>query len=173
MKDQLIPLTRGHLFALGAMSVALACMSFFLGLTVGERSQPTTETAAGVTPLVAAEVQEGTLESLLSRVSQQQALEVSFPAELAGPGPASESGVPTGGWSIQVAEYPDVPSADRLVESLRAAELQAYRVAALVDGRTIQRVRVSGYASRERALTEMESVASRAGATDPRVVAAP
>jgi len=173
MKDQLIPLTRGHLFALGAMSVALACLSFFLGITVAERGRPAAEPVNGVVPLVAAEVREGTLEMLLARVSEQQGADVSFPSELVGAGAASESGVPTGGWSIQVAEYPDVESADRLVVELRAAEMQAYRVAALVDGHAVQRVRVSGYASREGALSEMESVASRTGATAPRVVAAP
>jgi hypothetical protein len=173
MKDALIPLTRGHLLALGAMSVALACLSFFLGLTVANRGRAPEAEAGGVPPLVAAEVREGTLEALLARVSQQQGAELSFPGELAGPGAMSESGIPTGGWSIQVAEYPDRPSADRLVEELRAAELQAYRVSALVDGHPVQRVRVSGYATRERALTAMESVASRAGSSTPRVVAAP
>ncbi len=173
MKDQLIPLTRGHLFALGAMSVALACLSFFLGFTVAEKARAHSGEVAGMAPLVAAEVRGGTLEALLARVSQQQEAQVSFPGELAGQAAASESGVPTGGWSIQVAEYPDVPSADRLVAELRAAEMQAYRVAALVDGRAVQRVRVSGYNSREGALGEMESVASRAGSSTPRVVAAP
>jgi hypothetical protein len=173
MKDQLIPLTRGHLFALGAMSVALACLSFFLGLTVAERTHRGMPEVDGVRPLVADDVREGTLETLLARVSQQQGIDVAFPGELAVGGSLSENGVPTGGWSIQVAEYPDTSSADRLVVELRAAELKAYRVAALVDGRSVQRVRVSGYVSREGALVAMESVASRAGAADPRVVAAP
>ena len=173
MKDHLIPLTRGHLFALGAMSVALACLSFFLGLTVAERSRAVAPAEGGVPPLVAEEVHAGTLETLLARVSQQQGAQVSFPGELAGHGSLSEDGVPTGGWSIQVAEYADVVSAERLVGELRAAELKAYRAAALVDGRSVQRVRVSGYASREGALSAMESVASRAGASAPRVVAAP
>jgi len=173
MKDHLVPLTRGHLFALGAMSVALACLSFFLGFTVAERAQKGPATTEGALPLVAAEVRAGTLETLLARVSQQQGADLAFPGVLAASGTASEGGVPTGGWAVQVAEYPDLASADRLVGELRAAELQAYRVAALVDGRAVQRVRVSGYTSRELALGAMESVASRSGSSEPRVVPAP
>lgn len=173
MKDQLIQLSRGHLFALGAMSVALAVLTFFLGYTVAERRRPANELPPELEPLTAEEVRAGTLESLLARVSDQQRADLAFPGELEQAGNVSEGGVPTGGWAIQVAEYPDADSAERLVAELRAAELPAYRAAALVDGHKVQRVRVSGYGTRDAALRELESVATRSGAAAPAVVPAP
>lgn len=173
MKDQPIQLSRGHLFALGAMSVALAVLTFFLGFTVAERRRPTTDLPPELTPLTAEEVRAGTLESLLARVADEQRADLAFPGELERAGNVSEGGIPTGGWAIQVAEYPDTESAERLVAELRAAELPAYRAAALVDGRKVQRVRVSGFGTRDAALRELESVASRTGASAPVVVPAP
>jgi len=176
MKDNQIQLSRGHLFALGAMSVALAALSFFLGFTVAERVRATPETtvAPGMAPLVAEDVQHGTLETLLARVAKQDPEDLSFTGELASASlNVSADGVPTGGWSIQLAEHPDPAAADAQVEQLRAAGVSAYRVAGLVDGRRVQRVRVSGYSSRESAMADLESTATRLGATAPSVVPAP
>lgn len=174
MKDSTIQLSRGHLFALGSMSVALAALAFFLGFTVSERVRPADETAPGVPPLVAEEVRAGSLEALLARVADQQAADLVFPAELESTDrTVSANGVPTGGWAIQVAEYPDRESADRLVEQLRATSLTAYRVAAIVGGSRVQRVRVSGFNTREAAMAEVNSVGARAGSTGAMVVAAP
>ncbi len=173
MKDQTIQLSRGHLYALGAMSVALALLTFFLGFAVSQRMGREVGPAPDRMPLTADEVRAGTLESLLARVASEQRADLAFPGELEAASNVSEGGIPTSGWAIQVAEYPDLESAERLVAELRAAEVPAYRAAALVDGRRVQRVRVSGYGSREAALGQMESVASRSGATAPSVVPAP
>lgn len=173
MKDQPIQLARGHLFALAATSLALSVLTFFLGITVAERTRPTGAATSGSQPLLADEVRLGSLESLLARVSGEHRGGLAFPHGLDGAGSVSEAGVPTSGWAIQVGEYPDAPSADRLVAELRAANVAAYRAAALVDGRRVQRVRVSGFSSREAALGQMEAVASRAGSALPSVVPAP
>ncbi len=173
MKDQPIQLARGHLFALAATSLALSVLTFFLGITVAERTRPSAPVPSGLQPLLADEVRLGSLESLLARVSDEKRSALAFPQGLDGAGSVSEAGVPTGGWAVQVAEYADAPSADRLVAELRAADVAAYRAAALVDGRRVQRVRVSGFASREAALGQMEAVASRAGSSLPTVVPAP
>jgi cell division septation protein DedD len=53
-------------------------------------------------------------------------------------------GVPAGGWAIQVASRDTEADAQALVETLRAAGLAAYRVVALVDGKSAWRVRVRG-----------------------------
>lgn len=174
MKDNAIPLTRGHLYALGAMSMALGFLAFFVGLAVGQRAPETPPAEARILPLVAAEVESGSLEALLARVSEVQGAALSFPSELGATGPsASIDGVPTGGWSVQVGQYPQVDGAERLVAQLREAGLPAYRVAAIVDGKRLHRVRVSGYSSRESAAIDMAAVASRAGASTPSVVPAP
>jgi hypothetical protein len=176
MKDNQIQLSRGHLFALGAMSVALAALSFFLGFTVAERVRavPGGSAPAGVAPLVSAEVREGTLETLLARVATQEPQDLAFPGELGSASlNVSEDGVPTGGWAIQLAEHPDAAGADAQVAQLRAAGVQAYRVAGRVDGKRVERVRVAGYGSREAALAEMESVGTRLGSAAPSVVPAP
>ena len=175
MKDPLIQLTRGHLFALGTMSVALAALSFFLGFTVNERMRAVdAEAPVGAPPLVADEVRSGSLETLLARVSAQAPEDLAFTSELVGNGPnLSSDGVPNGGWAIQLSEGTDLPGADAKVAELRAAGVAAYRVAALVDGHKVQRVRVGGYPSRESALGELESVGARLGALAPSVVPAP
>ncbi len=174
MKDNAVPLTRGHLYALGAMSMALGFLAFFVGLAFGQRAPAPTEAEARVLPLLSEEVQTGSLEALLSRVSEGQGAGLTFPSELSSSTPsASIDGVPTGGWSVQVGQYPEVDGAERLVAQLREAGLPAYRVAALVDGRRQHRVRVSGYSSRESATIDMAAVASRAGASAPSVVPAP
>lgn len=174
MKDSTIQLSRGHLFALGSMSVALAALAFFLGFTVAERVRPAGEAQTGVPPLVAEEVRAGSLEALLARVADRQAADLAFPAELESTDrTVSANGVPTGGWAIQVAEYPDRESADRLVEELRATSLTAYRVAAIVGGHRVQRVRVSGFPSREAAMAQVETIGARSGSAAAVVVPAP
>jgi cell division septation protein DedD len=177
MKDRAIPLTRGQLLALGAMSLALAALSFFVGLAVGQGA-PASELAAAnkpsVPPLVAEAVQTGSLESLLVRVSGVQATEVDFPGALAAAIPhASADGVPLAGWAVQVAEYPDAVGAERLVAQLRELKLPAYAVSALVDGTPQHRVRVGGFSTRESATAAVAAVATSAGSSQPLVVPAP
>ena len=174
MKDETIRLTRGHLFALGSMSVALAVLAFFLGFSVAVRGRPTGGNPSTVAPLVADEVNRGSLEALLARVADLHSGGLAFPSELeSGDTNVSANGVPAGGWAIQVAEYPDRESADSLVVELRATSLTAYRVAAIVNGHRVQRVRVSGFSTREAAMSELESVGSRSGSVTASVVPAP
>jgi len=91
----------------------------------------------------------------------------------AGAVPAPSADIPTSGWAIQVGEVNAEADADRYVETLRAAELSAYKVVALVDGAWIWRVRVGGYSSKETAAANLAGVASKAGAAEATVIRAP
>ena len=81
--------------------------------------------------------------------------------------------MPRGGWAIQVAQHADEHDADRYVATLKAAELPAYKVVALVDGKTVWRVRIGGYASKDGATAALAGVASKAGASGATVTPAP
>lgn len=214
-------LTRGHLFALGALSLALAVLSFFVGLQLGRTDAPIA-TAPAVDPLVREEVRGGDLEVLLARVeaASRPHAELTFPEKLeesdlipppvdpsapvdpavaavvappvdpfpddatprvgeamvAGvvraPAPVEQQ-IPAGKWAVQVASRPDEADASVLVDTLRAAGLQAYRVPALVDGQALWRVRVGGYNSKEGATAALGEVSARAGTTDAVVTQAP
>lgn len=76
-------LTRGHLFALGALSLALAVLSFFVGLQLGRTDAPVAP-APAVEPLVREEVRGGDLEVLLARVeaASRPHAELTFPEKL-------------------------------------------------------------------------------------------
>ncbi len=173
MKERQLSLTRGHLFALGVLSLALAALTFFIGVEVGRQQAPDAPSPvqAGLVP---DEVRSGDLEVLLAKVDEHRDASLGFPRDLVSPalGPSSD-GVPTSGFAIQVSEGDDIARAQRLVETLRAAKLPAYRVAAIVDGQALQRVRIGGYSSEESANAARSEVASRAGSGDASVVAAP
>lgn len=78
-----LPITRAHLLALGAMSLTMAVLSFFIGLTLGQHAAPPTEGPV-VKALLDEEARTGNLEALLMRVEAAQAQErLVFPEELA------------------------------------------------------------------------------------------
>ncbi len=214
-----LPLTRNHLYALGALSLALAVLAFFVGFQTG-RGKVVAPPPPPVAQFVPREVVDGDLEVLLAGVEQANVGEVplGFPAELprqeepapappvdgaalaepvapappppnpfpaeARPGsvalaadpdavkpPAGD--IPTSGWSIQVAQHAVEADADRYVATLQAAGLPAYQAVALVDGASVWRVRVGGYASKEAAAAALAGVSSKAGATGATVTRAP
>lgn len=171
--DRPLPITRGHLFAFAALALALAALTFFLGLTVGRR-QAAAPPPAAVSALVPEEVRSGDLEVLLSKVEEARPGEgLAFPEELprstALVVPSASDGVPTSGFAIEVFVRPDETDAQRLVDTLRAAGLAAYRVAAMVDGKAEHRVKVGGYASEEAAKAALAEVQARAGAPEASV----
>jgi cell division septation protein DedD len=86
---------------------------------------------------------------------------------------APDANVPSGGWAIEVATFSAEAEAAAHAESLRAQDLAAYRVVALVDGATAWRVRVGGYASKDAASAALASVGTTARADAPRVTKAP
>jgi cell division septation protein DedD len=86
---------------------------------------------------------------------------------------APDPNVPNSGWAIEVASFGTEPEAAGHAESLRAQGLVAYRVVALVDGATVWRVRVGGYASKDAASAALTSVGATARAEAPRVTKAP
>jgi cell division septation protein DedD len=59
--------------------------------------------------------------------------------------PAATAG---GDYAVSWGSFATVASADASVASLRASQLPAYREAATVDGKSVQRVRIGPYASR-------------------------
>lgn len=86
---------------------------------------------------------------------------------------APDAGVPSGGWAVDVASFPSEAEAATHVEGLRAAELAAYRVVALVDGVAVWRVRIGGYPSKDAASAALSSVAAQARSSTARVTKAP
>lgn len=173
MQPAQLDLTRGHLFALGALSVAMATLAFFVGVQLG-RSQAPEAPPRPTDGLVPDEVRAGDLEAPLARVEERQSAALAFPTALPeAMVPSASDGVPSGGWAIEVAQSHREEDAQRLVDTLRAAELPAYRVASLVDGKLSHRIRVGGYASAGTARNAAVEVASRAGAVEGRVVPAP
>lgn len=78
-----LPITRAHLFALGAMSLTMAVLSFFIGLKLGQHDAPPSEGPV-VKALLDEEARTGNLEALLMKVEAAQAQErLVFPEELA------------------------------------------------------------------------------------------
>lgn len=77
-RDQMT-ITKGHLFALGALSVFMATLAFFVGLKLG-RGTPPVEVKPQVVALLDEEARSGNLEALLMRVEATQA-----PAQLVFP----------------------------------------------------------------------------------------
>lgn len=166
-------LTRAHLNAFAALSLALGVLCFFLGVQVGRRQAP----PAAVAPapqVVDRNVRDGDLEGLLARVDQKEATQLGFPADLRQPtAPSASDGVPTSGFALQVGDFDTAERAEKQLETLRSAGLSAYRVAAVVDGRTLHRVRVGGYPSQEAASAAAAGVATRSGVERVSVVPAP
>ncbi len=209
-----LPLTRNHLYAMGALSLALALLAFFVGFSLG-RGKAAAPPPAPASTFVPEEVRTGDLEVLLAKVEQANAGDAAlgFPAELprtepppppvdptappveptpppnpfpaeSRPGtaalggppvatPTVDEGVPTSGWAVEVAEHTSEADASRYVETLRAAGLEAYRVVALVGGKTVWRVRIGGYSSKDAATAAVPAVASKAGASSATVTPAP
>ena len=62
--------------------------------------------------------------------------------------PAATAG---GDYAVSWGSFSTVATADASVASLRASQLPAYREAATVDGKTVQRVRIGPYATRAEA----------------------
>lgn len=81
--------------------------------------------------------------------------------------------VPHSGWAIEVSQADNLEKADQRVLDLLKIGLPAYRVASLVDGKTLQRVRIGGYDSKEAAEGALVQVRARAGVGSATVTEAP
>lgn len=172
MSSATFTLTRGHLLALGALSATLAVLTFLLGIEVGRKraDAPVASEPAGLVP---EEVANGQMEELISKVEAGRGQPLDFPSAIVAPPAAGADGVPTSGWAIQVGEFPDEAGAQALVEKLRAASLPAYKIAAVVEGHPLHRVRVSGFGSKDSATAESARVAKAAEVSEGVVVPAP
>lgn len=195
-------ITRGHLGALGVSTLAIAVLSFLVGLELG-RSGLVLENAPGqaATAAFLPEVADDqALELLLREVEQARRAEdkdptVTFNTELARPVPtitaseahpssvvtgvepggqlldppptsASDSTLPTSGWSVQIASYEDLAEADLHVGRLKELGHPAYRIEALVSGATWYRVRIGGNETRAKAEDARLSLMDQLGSAD-------
>ena len=90
------------------------------------------------------------------------------------PGDAPAAGrVPASGWAVQVGSYSSATEADARIADLAARGVNAYRVAALVEGSTWHRVRVGGFGTREAADADRARIAVESGSDEAIVVKAP
>jgi cell division septation protein DedD len=89
------------------------------------------------------------------------------------PRPASPPAAPGEGWAIQVATHITLSEAQAAAEALRAEGQTAYVVAAVVDGRSLYRVRVGGYTSPEDAEQALAALQTRVAQGELRVAVAP
>lgn len=218
-----LAVTKGHLYALGALSFAMSALTFFIGLQMG-RGGASPAQAPVVSALLDEEARTGKLETLLMRVEATHSeAKLIFPTELpksappmaplvepdpAGalvdaaaaaepvvpppsilppapapegsanlastrPGPSASDALPDGGWAVQVATRENVDEAERLVQTLRATGLAAYRLEALVEGKPEHRIRVSGYSSQDAATAALSDVRTLAGVNSATVTKAP
>jgi hypothetical protein len=83
------------------------------------------------------------------------------PQDTAPAAPSGESG--TGQWSINIASYTSQGIADRKLAKFRQQGVDAVQTSATVNGRTIYRVRVTGFANRREAEAEAAVIRSRLG----------
>ena len=98
---------------------------------------------------------------------------VSVTPPVAAPPKAPNSTPPADGWAVQIASFPTVREADARISELADAGHSVYRVAALVDGQTWYRVRIGGFASRDRAESARHDLARRLEAPDLLLAEAP
>lgn len=79
-------LTRPQVGALGATAIAVAALTFFVGLMLGRKTAPEAVAAAAPSGLISQEVQEDALPELLARVERSAARDdmrqLTFPEEL-------------------------------------------------------------------------------------------
>ncbi len=90
------------------------------------------------------------------------------------PPPAPSSApMPKGGWAVQIATYDSRTEADTRGDELAQGGHKAYRVAALIRGRTWYRVRVGGFTTKEAAETARVELATELGNRDLMLAEAP
>ena len=216
-----LPLTRNHLYALGALALSSAVLAFFVGFSLGRAGGTVGAEPVVMTRLVTEEARTGDLEVLLARVEESSGTEMTmgFPAELprtevpppppvplaegetappvepvsappapfpaesrpgaaslgatAGVAPDATGNIPTTGWSIQVSEHASEADALQEVASLSAADMPAYSVVALVEGKVRWRVRIGGYANKDAANAAIPAVVAKAGVPSASATMAP
>jgi cell division septation protein DedD len=91
----------------------------------------------------------------------------------AGVAPDATGNIPTTGWSIQVSEHASEADALQEVASLSAADMPAYSVVALVEGKVRWRVRIGGYANKDAANAAIPAVVAKAGVPSASATMAP
>jgi cell division protein FtsN len=89
------------------------------------------------------------------------------------PPPPASAPLPKGGWAVQIASYDSRTEADSHVDDLMKGGHKAYRVAALIRGRTWYRVRVGGYDTKNAAETARVALSTALGNRDLMLAEAP
>jgi hypothetical protein len=168
------PIARSQFLAMGVLAALAAGLAFLVGVEVGRRPTSPGPPGTEAPGLVSEAVRSGDLEDLLAQVERADRVALGFPADLAARGlPTSSPDLPTTGWALDLAGLGSAREAEARVAALRAAAVPAYRVAALVEGHAVQRLRVGGFASEELALAAVPSVLATTGYGGAKLVAAP
>ena len=172
-------LTHVHTLILWIGVVIVVTASSAVFYQMGRRSVAVEQESEVVAPVVAEEARSGELEALLAKVEATPKVDVGFTDRLAEnrasltavPEPVGT--VPVDGWALQVASTTVEADAAKVMETLVAAKLAAYRSPALVAGVPTWQVRVGGYPDRDAAAAASATVASAAGVEKVTPVKAP
>ncbi len=162
-------LTHAHTLIIWLGVAIVMGVSGTLGYQAGRRSVVVEQSSEVVPPVLSEEARSGELEALLAKVEATPKVDVGFTDRLAEnrasltavPEPVGT--VPVDGWALQVASTTDEAAATKVMDTLVAAKLPAYRSPALVAGVPTWQVRVGGYPDRDAAAAAGAAVAGVAG----------
>lgn len=129
---------------------------------------PAIASATTVRPAAPATIVSAPLKDATATTTQPLPEDTDAPQTPAAIYPAPTAG---GNYAVNVGSFGSVASADKLVASMRTAGLAAFREAASVDGKIVQRVRVGPFATRPQAEDARLRAGKVKGVATPRVVA--
>jgi cell division septation protein DedD len=171
-------ITRGHLAALGTATVFIALLAFLVEYAQAS-SQPTTQ---GEPPdrddlsfpaALRGDAADAAALGSAPPPTETTTTVAATPGDVPAPPEVPQAELPAGGWAVQVSAYPSPADAATKVAELTAEGLEAYTVAAHVNGETWYRVRIGGFEDRAQAMAARQVLADRLGTPDLLVAEAP
>jgi hypothetical protein len=172
-------LTHAHTLILWLGLAIVVVVASTVGYQMGRRSVAVEQESDAAVPVIAEEARTGELEALLAKVEATPTVDVGFTDRLAENRasltsvPEPVGAVPVDGWALQVASTTVEADAAKVMDTLVAAKLPAYRSPALVAGVPTWQVRVGGYRDRDAAAAASAAVATAAGVEKVTPVRAP
>jgi cell division septation protein DedD len=130
-----------------------------------QRAAPAEQPAASVEPPSPAPSEPGQAEPSKPPEPEPSPPEPVKPAER-----MTAPVAPAGGWTVQIGSYAHGSNASNLVKKLRDKGYQAYAVEAVAGGRTVHRVHVGRFATKQEALALAKTVESKEGFSGAFVV---